>query len=53
VVGRVGLRAYLDVEAGCEGAVAGAGEQNGPDGGVVGEPLEDGGEVEPHAVRGG
>jgi hypothetical protein len=48
-VGRVGLRTYLNIEAGCEGTLACSCEEDGPDGGVVGELLEDGGEVEPHA----
>jgi hypothetical protein len=39
---------YLDIETSCEGALAGAGEDDGADVGVVGEFAEDGGEVEPH-----
>lgn len=41
---------YLDVEAGGECALAGTGEDDGADVGVVGEFAEDGGEVEPHPV---
>lgn len=38
----------MDVEAGCEGAGAGAGEEDGADCGGVGEAAEDEGEVLPH-----
>jgi len=44
------LRCGLHVETGCEGAVAGTGEDYGADGGVVGELAEDGGEVMPHSM---
>jgi hypothetical protein len=39
----------LNIETGCEGTVACAGEDYGANRGVVRELFEDGGEVEPHA----
>ena len=48
-LGQGSLRCGLDVEAGGEGARARAGEEDGADGGVVGEGTEDGGEVLPHS----
>lgn len=41
-------RCGLDVQTGCEGAVAGASENDSADVRVVRELAEDGGEVEPH-----
>ena len=43
----------LDVQTGGEGFGTGACEQNGADGWVGGELLEDFGEVEPHPGGGG
>ena len=42
-------RGFLDVEAGCEGLVAGAGEDDGTGGGVGGEVGEEGRELVPHS----
>ena len=41
---------FLDVEAGGEGFVAGAGEDDGAGGGVGGEKREEGRELVPHSV---
>lgn len=46
---QAGLRGCLDVEAGCEGFAAGAGEEDGADVGGVREGLEDVAEFEPHS----
>lgn len=41
---------FLDVEAGCEGFGAGAGEDDGAGGGAGGEVGEEGRELVPHSV---
>lgn len=43
-------RRFLDVEAGCEGSGAGAGEDDGAGGGAGGEVGEEGRELVPHST---